>query len=670
MIQEFHQDKRLFRINDVFDIRHLSEIRLSPDGENIACVTTTADLNKNTRQNQITIITTKDKEVNYIAEGSSPLWSPDGSRIAYHGSEQGQSGIWIYDLADRRKKLLTPTYHSAYFVDHLAENNFVWAPDGRYVAYVSTPPFSQPESADEEQEIKVIDRLLYKTKGGSGRPFFADDHLTHVWIIPATGGAPELITPGQYNEHSISWSPDSLHIAFISNRTSDPDNNQRNDLWTVAIRTKEVTRLTAGPGTAFQPRWSPDGRFVAYLATPSKVSTNDSQSDDMHLFIAARDGSKTQRLTGPLDRRIENIQWHPRQDSIYFTAGNEGSTPLYKASLTNQNIERILDDKCHISEYSLSADGETIAYLKGDITHPAEIFITDSSQTAGIKITSENQKLLDQCRLQQAEEFWFDSFDETPVQGWIIRPSIFDPSKRYPLILIIHGGPHNMYGYNFDAAMQLLSAHGYAVVFMNPRGSSGYGQNFSNGNVLNWGGGDYKDLMAGLDHIINTYEWIDENNLGVTGQSYGGYMTNWIITQTDRFKAAIVDGGISNLISFSGTSLYHSLMESEFGGSIYDNFPLLWQWSPLRNVKNVRTPTLFLHGGTDNEVPVTQAEEMYVALKKLGIRTSLVQYLKEGHGWRPDLKPGNRYDLLKRMLKWFDQYLQKDPSGATVQRDA
>ena len=238
-----------------------------------------------------------------------------------------------------------------------------------------------------------------------------------------------------------------------------------------------------------------------------------------------------------------------------------------------------------------------------------------------------------------------------------MKPAFFDASKRYALILVIHGGPHNMFGYEFEERVQLLSARGYAVLFINPRGSHGYGQAFSNGCVLNWGGGDYKDLMMGIDHVIEKYAWIDKENLGVTGQSYGGYMTNWIITQTNRFKAAVADGGLSNLISFAGTSLYHSLMESEFNGNAYDNFPLLWQWSPLRNVRNVRTPTLFLHGQVDNEVPVSQAEEMYVALKKLGVETSFVQYIGERHGWRPDLRPKNKYDLYHRMINWFDQHL-------------
>jgi dipeptidyl aminopeptidase/acylaminoacyl peptidase len=397
--------------------------------------------------------------------------------------------------------------------------------------------------------------------------------------------------------------------------------------------------------------------MIAFLATTARITTNDSPSEDTHLYILPVGGGSPRCLTRSIDRRIENISWQSGGEYIYFTAGNEGKTSVYRVSVTTGIIETIIDREFHILEYSLSLAAKDIVYVSTDINHPAEIFLFKQEQNSIIQITGLNNELLVKCKMGDAESVWFKSFDGTDVQGWIMRPAVFDTAETYPLILVIHGGPHNMFGYEFEDRMQLLSAHGYAVLFINPRGSSGYGQAFSNGNVLNWGGGDYKDLMAGVDCIIDKFKWIDKEKIGVTGQSYGGYMTNWIITQTNRFKAAVVDGGISNLISFSGTSLYHSLMESEFNGSVYDNFHLLWQWSPLRNVKNVTTPTLLLHGELDNEVPKSQAEEMYVALKKAGVKTTLIHYIGEGHGWRPDLSPKNKYDLNSRIINWFDQHI-------------
>lgn len=644
---------------DILAIKNISNVCLSPDGTRITCVTTVPDLASNRRDDYITLIE-DDKPIQLVAEGASPVWSPDGSQIAYEAEEEGQSGIWIYHVKDRKKRFLAPLYHSAYFINHLTEKNFSWSPDGKYIAYLSTAPFSPEE---EGKNIKVINRLLYKSKGGAGRPFFADERLTHIWVIPAEGGHPQIITPGVYNEHSLSWSPDSACMAFISNHSNDPDNNQKCDLWTVDIRTKLLTRLTNGPGTVFQPQWSPDGKHIAYLAINRAISTNDSQSDDMHLYVTGADGGSPQCFTSSLDRRVEKIVWHPDGDSIFFTAGDQGAILLYRVHLHSQEIETVIAGKCQVTDFSVDVTGENIAFLKTDSKNPPEIFRFGKSEGKPVQIPRMNGELVDRFSFSEAEEFRFRSFDETQVQGWLLPPAGFTPEKTYPVILMIHGGPHNMYGYSFDASMQILSAHGYGVVFINPRGSTGYGQAFTNGNLLNWGGGDYRDLMGGMDYILERFKWIDPEKLGVMGQSYGGYMTNWVITQTDRFKAAISDGGISNLISFAGTSLYHSLMESEFNGNIHDNYPLLWQWSPLRNVKNVTTPTLFLHGEKDNEVPLSQAEEMFIALKKLGVHTMLVQYLGEGHGWRPDLKPQSREDLYKRMLSWFGEYMGDERRG-------
>jgi dipeptidyl aminopeptidase/acylaminoacyl peptidase len=236
-----------------------------------------------------------------------------------------------------------------------------------------------------------------------------------------------------------------------------------------------------------------------------------------------------------------------------------------------------------------------------------------------------------------------------------MKPLNFREGARYPLILAIHGGPHGMYGYSFNPAFQAYAARGYAVLFINPRGSSGYGQKFSDGTLREWGGGDYKDLMAGVDEALRKFPWIDRGRMGVTGGSYGGFMTNWIITQTTRFRAAVASASVSNLVSFYSTSLYQDLIHAEFGGFPWDDYDLLWRWSPLRYVRAVETPTLFIHGELDNDVHITQAEEMYTALRRRGIATALARYPREGHGFR---EPRHREDALERTIDWFDKYLK------------
>lgn len=271
-------------------------------------------------------------------------------------------------------------------------------------------------------------------------------------------------------------------------------------------------------------------------------------------------------------------------------------------------------------------------------------------------MTSHNDALMNSTMLVEPEVINFKSFDGTPVQGWLMKPLDFKEGQRYPLILSVHGGPHGAYGYSFNPSFQVYAARGYAVLYLNPRGSTGYGQKFSDGTIGEWGGGDYQDLMRGVDEALRRNSWIDPNRLGVTGGSYGGFMTNWIITQTPRFRAAVASASVSNLVSFYATSLYQDLIHAEFNGFPWDNYETLWRWSPIRYVKQAQTPTLFLHGEQDNDVHITQAEEMYMALRRRGVETELVRYPREGHGLR---EPRHRVDALERTIDWFDQHLKQ-----------
>jgi dipeptidyl aminopeptidase/acylaminoacyl peptidase len=650
-----HIIKRPLVLEDLRHVASLSAASISYDGQYLVYVSTKVVWEENVHRDFITVIALSTGAEVKVWEGSEPQWSPVTNDIAYLASHADGNYIWVSSLTDNSERPLTPVYESHYFMGHMCLKNFAWSPDGLKIAYVST--HEPGRSATEPADVRVIDRLLYKTKGGRGRPDVADNRLSHIWVVPVHGGDAQMATDSGYNEHSIGWSPDSRKIAFVSNRTSDPDNNQLHDLWSIDLLKGVTTRHTENFGTVFQPAWSPDGRNIAFLASLGKISTNDSPAEDTQLYILSTGDNAVHCLTRNFNRRIEQIRWSPGGHEVYFTAGNEGTTAIYRIAVDAEHIEHVEGRDCRILEYAINKAGDEICFVRTDSTHPAEIFLHQLNAHTNRQVTRNSEHLLNTCDLQQAESFWFVSFDEKNVQGWLIKPAQFNPQQKYPLVLVIHGGPHNMFGYEFEDRMQLLSAKGYGVLFINPRGSSGYGQAFSSGTILNWGGGDYKDLMAGVDAAIQQNGWIDADRLGVTGQSYGGYMTNWIITQTNRFKAAVVDGGLSNLISFAGTSLYHSLIESEFNGSAYDNYPLLWQWSPLRNVQHVTTPALILHGELDNEVPLTQGEEMYIALKKLGVDTSFVQYVGEGHGWRPDLKPRNRHDLLTRTLGWFDKYL-------------
>ena len=643
---------------DVQDLPHIvvpSAATLSADSTFVVYVTTKVLLNENTDQDTIRVVDAVTSTERKAWHGSSPKWSPVTNEIAYLTEQDGAEWIWIYSLHTDEHHPVAPVYESHYFLGHLALKDFAWSPDGSMIAFISATSDVLETGATN---VKIADRVLYKTKGGRGRPHITDNEYTHLWVVNVLGGQPVPLTSGSYNDHSLSWSPDNQRIAFVSNRSANPDNNQLHDLWSVQLNNQAITRHTQQFGTVYQPAWSPDGKQIAFLGITSIVSTNDSPAEDTHLYVLSPTTNEPVCLTRDFDRRIEQISWDPLEARLYFTAGNEGTTALYRVAADRSSVEKILGEECQVLEYQVEASGQQIVYIRTNTVHPPEVFIYDRQAGQSRQLTRLNEKILAEISLQPATSFWFTSFDGTKIQGWLVKPFDFTEGVRYPLVLVIHGGPHNMFGYGFEERQQVLSGQGFAVLYINPRGSSGYGQKFSSGCVKDWGEGDYQDLMAGVDAAIAQNNWIDGDKLAVTGQSYGGYMTNWIITQTNRFRAAITDGGISNLISFAGTSLYHSLMESEFGIPIYDHFDSLWKCSPLKYITNAKTPTLFLHGETDNEVPVSQAEEIYVALRKLGVDSRLVQYVGEGHGWRPDLLPKNRFDALTRTVDWLKTYCQ------------
>ena len=638
----------LFGIEDAGRLVWLNSVEVSPDGTMFAVGITERDVPNNTLADAFYVISEAGEHLHYVA-GSSPVFSPDGHHIAF----EANGALYIYNIFSKDCRMLATIYSSEYFMGHMADKNMAWSPDSKCIAYISTDPFKDIEPPSQQ----VISRLLYKTKGGRGRNKFADDRLSHIWLVPVDTGVPRCITPGIYNEHSISWSPDGISIAFISDRSGDHDRTHSNDLLAVNVNTGIINTIITGRGTRFKPRWSPAGNLIAFLADNNRFTSKDSPAPDVQVYVVALDGQHVNCLTAPLFRRTDNVKWNQAGDTIYFTAGDHGSTSLYRVGVFVGHIDKEIHGNFLVKDFSVYDNGDKVAFVRNKINEPDEVFISSITQR-GIKRVSSFNEPVSSLQLADAETFWFNANDQTPVQGWLMKPASFTQGERYPLVLVIHGGPHNMYGYEFDEKMQLLSAAGYGVVFFNPRGSTGYGQDFTNGNLLNWGGKDYEDIMAGMQYVLQHYSWTDENRLGVTGQSYGGFMTNWIITQTNLFKAAVSDGGISNLISFAGTSLYHCLIEAEFNGDTWDNYPLLWQWSPLNYVKAVTTPTLLLHGENDNEVPVSQAEEMFSALKRLGIETMLVRYMDEGHGWRPDLLPANRIDGFNRMTGWFDKYLK------------
>lgn len=674
-----------------FDLEHLSllrsvrEPRISPDGRWLAYVVGSSDFEADERRSEVVLTSIDDGERRVVAEGSTPRWSPDAQLLAFQGpiekvrngeepDEEERLGLWLHEPASGRTRLLTEILDTDHFLGHRAEEDFAFSPDGRWIVYTG----AEGPASDPDTDVRVIDRMLYKTRTG-----FSDNRRTHLWLVPVAGGKPRLLTPGSWDEHSPAWFPDSRRVTFVSNRSENPDDNYRDNLWSVDVETGEVKQLTATLGTELSPAVSPDGLWLAWLGNVRPVNTKDSSAENTHLYRMPTAGGEPQNLTGSLDRRVRSFLWHPDGKSLWVVIDDEGKRPLVRVWIAEGEaesprvepfFERVVDGELQVASPSIDRSGRHLAYRLDAPTRPPEIFHrrlqgeaegrrAEDTGGEGRALTRENASLLDRVRLTQVEPFWFDTFDGLRVQGWLMRPADHDAAKgtTYPLVLWIHGGPHGMYGFSFSERFQLLTAAGYGVLYLNPRGSTGYGQVFADGCVLNWGGGDYRDLMSGLDHALSEHPWIDPQRLAVIGGSYGGFMTNWVITQTDRFRAAVSMASVSNLVSFYGTSLYHLLIEVEFGGRPWESYPLLWQWSPLAHVEGVTTPTLFLHGENDHDVPIQQAEEMYMALAKQGAPTKMVRYPGEGHGIRG---PRHRWDLYRRILDWLERWVRSERSAA------
>lgn len=603
---------------------------------------------------------------------SNPRWSPDGKSIAFLADHEAQKGIWLVTLDRRQPRFLVPVQQTNFFITYAGEP-FAWSPDSKIVAYISASDDNATTAGERKDDPRIVDRIQYKS-----RTSFSDRLRTHVYFTYVDNPEPRQLTNGEYYDHALSFSPRGDEVAFLSNHEIDPDANNNSDIFAVDLH-GQVRQITTTKSCEYEPAWSPDGKWIAYTATKRDVTTIDSVAEDRHVWIIEAAGGTGRELTAKLDRRTSSPKWS--KDSILFLATDHGHTYVY--SLTSYSgsdpqygvligetasadpLRANPRSPFQVSSFSLS--GKIIAYTRSDPREAAEVWLADSpnwsmfgrgslsGRSIQFRFSAHNRSLVNGWQLSQPEEFRARSFDGTAIQGWLMKPIDWRPDRKYPLILSIHGGPHGMFGAAFNATFQVYAARGYAVLYLNPRGSSGYGQKFSDGTLNEWGGGDYKDLMAGVDEALRRFAWIDQDRMGVTGGSYGGFMTNWVITQTPRFKAAVAVASLSNLISFYSTSLYQDLVHAEFSGFPWDNYDLLWQWSPLRYAKQAQTPTLFIHGEQDNDVHITQAEEMYMALKRRGVETVLVRYPREGHGLR---EPRHRVDALERTLAWFDRFLK------------
>ncbi|MBM3811780.1 MAG: S9 family peptidase [Acidimicrobiia bacterium] len=585
--------------------------------------------------------TTLEGKLGFAPENASSVsWSADGAKVAFFETREGKTWLRATTGAMSAVHNICQVHTPNAYLQGTG-NRIAWSPDGARIAFVGT---LEPTPAPADP--LVITRIQYKSRTG-----MSDNRRLQVYVVEATPGAtPKALTAADRDSHSIGWGKRD-EVVFLANPEPDADANHNYDIFAVNIFTSAARQITKTPGVEYGPVVSPDGNWIAYTATTRKITTIDSVAEDTHAWVTPYGGGRARELNRELDRRSFGPRWTPDSKAVIYLAADRGRVLPYLTELESSSTRALLDLNAAVSGLQVTGKGE-MYFTMSSPASVAALYRMKPGETKPERLTEESGAA---WRFTMPEAFRVSSFDSKPVEAFYYPP-LDQPKEKAPLLLAIHGGPHGMHGYAFNATFQYYAARGYAVLAVNPRGSSGYGQQFADGCNQDWGGGDYKDLMAATDAALKRYPVVDAGRLGVLGGSYGGFMTNWVITQTQRFRAAVSSASLSNLISFYATSLYQDLVHAEFNGFPWegDNFHLLWKWSPLAHVSKAKTPTLLLHGENDNDVHVTQAEEMFTALRRRGVETVLVRYPREGHGFR---EPKHRLDALQRTLDWFDRFL-------------
>jgi dipeptidyl aminopeptidase/acylaminoacyl peptidase len=650
-------------IDDIYRFRLISEPQFSPDGVAVAYVITTIEREKNDYRSSIHVTTIDGSRTRRLTQADSkdslPRWSPDGKHLAFLSNRTEKPQIW----------LLRVDGGEAWQASTLKEGviSFGWSPDGLSFVVVSKTVEGDDDALEDadKSDVRHITKIRYKADGEG----FLDQKPKHLWIVPAFGGSARQLTSADTDDTDPVWSPNGREIAFVTNRTDGRDMNTVSEIWSVVAQGNEERRIAGGDTASLHsPSWSPDGTSLAFTGNWHAPSGGARDND---VWVVAAGGGEPDSLSSNFDRSITDAgmsdvyansvtrpTWTPEGESVLVLASDAGSTQVYAASVGGGEVLQITRGARRISAITVSPDGSRIAYISGDATNPGDLLVANADGSNETQLTDLNGDFLNPLQLPVPEEFTVNSHsDGHEIQGWVLKPAGFEPGKKYPMILQIHGGPHAMYANHMMHEFQVMAARGYVVVYTNPRGSAGYGEAFTTYTHQAWGEKDMPDVMAAVDWVV-AQGYVDENRMGVTGGSYGGFMTLWIIGHTDRFKAAVTQRCVSNLHSFYGTSdIGFTFGEYEFGGTAWERQEHFLKYSPVSYVASMTTPLLITHSEEDYRCPIEQAEQVFVSLKRLGREVEFVRFPDENHNLSRTGKPKHRVERLEYIVGWFDKHL-------------
>jgi dipeptidyl aminopeptidase/acylaminoacyl peptidase len=654
------QPRRL-ESTDYLKLRTVGDVQLSPDGRRVAYVVQRND-GPGRPASQVWLTTLSDGRTTPVlgdaGRSASPEWSPDGVWLAFTGGRDGKNGLWVAraDGADSRFLAEMVGTNSPLTFEG---RRIAWAPDSNRLAFVSAVPGPETEAATGDPV--VITRYLYKPTASEGESRLNDNRRRQIFLVNRDGGEARQLTSGRFEAHSIDWSPDGREIAFVSNREPEPDLFYNPDLFVLNVSDGSVRRLTASESAEFQPRWSPDGRSLVFLGTRRGLTDLETTMEDTHVWIVGADGAGRREVGAAIDNRQTQARWAPGGEALYCTVQERGATVLYRLPVSGGAPAAIVREAGRVGAYSVARSG-ALAYVYASPSDTAQLYLREG--TAGARrLTDLNAVVLGGVELAEVEAFTFVSNDfRYEVEAFLTKPLGRTATSTHPMIVMIHGGPHGAQGRVFNFKSQFYAARGWATLQVNYRGSTSYGQAFADAVFRDQNGDEAMDVLYGVSAAIRRNPWIDRERLGVEGGSYGGQLSAWLITQTHIFRAAIPSAAITNLVSYNYMTYYNQYEEMEWGrrphqGNLMD---VLWERSPLKHVAKAKTPTMLVHGENDNDVPIAEAEQFYIALRDVGVEAVLVRYPREGHGLA---ESRHVVDLMDRSVRWYERHFAS-ASGA------